>query len=318
MTMRWLGMLSLVLSAGMARAEPAGLRIEHPPVPCVSADRYPRVVARASAPPARAELQFRTDAGGGWYSAAMAERDGEWEGFLPRPSPALRRLEYRIVMTGADAGRAETAPIEVRVDESGTCAAESRVSVERPIVVTVPEGMPLVPPVPAGLSPVGVVAFEERRRPHRALGVAAAAGGSLIGVAAVTAAVIGASDGAGPPAPIVVPEIRFDGVIPSPGSTLSPNRDRFVVLMLLGAEPASPLTFVWRVELLGAPGVCLVMDGVITGVQRPLGMALTNPLRAAVPDCGPQFDVQSVWIRITHLNETVYAQTHALPFRIQP
>lgn len=311
------GLLALVLSAGMGRAEPVALRIEHRPVPCVSADRYARVVARASAPAARAELQFRTDAGGAWYSASMAERGGEWEGFLPRPAPALQDLEYRVVMTGADAGTAETAPITVRVDEAGTCTGESRASVEMPIVVTVPDGMPLVPPVPAGLSPAGVVAFEEPLSSSRALKVAAAGAAAVIAVVAVTAAVTGASSDEPPIPPIVVPEITFNGISPVPGSALSPSRDRLVVFMVMSQEPVLPVTLVWRVELLGAPGVCLVMNGVLTGVRRPLGLALTDPLRTAA-DCGQQFDVQAVRITIGHGDDTVYDQTHALSYRIQP
>lgn len=315
MKTQWFAVLALVLSAGMARAEPAALRIEHQPVPCVPADRYARVVARASAPAARAELRFRTDAGGAWYSAAMADRGGEWEGFLPRPAQTLRHLEYRVVMTGADAATAETAPITVRVDDTGTCAGESRASVETPIVVTVPDGMPLVPPVPAGLSPAGVVAFEERPRSSRALEGAAALAGAVVAVVAVTAAVTGGSSDE--PVLIEVPEIRFNGVSPVPGSTLSPSRDRLVVFMVMSQEPVLPVTLVWRVELLGAPGVCLVMNGLLARVQRPVGLALTEPLRTAA-DCGQQFDVEAVRITIGHGDDIVYDQTHALPYRIQP
>jgi hypothetical protein len=310
-------LVALVLSAGMVGIEPAALRIEHERVPCVPAARYARVVARASAPTARAELQFRTDAGGAWYSAAMAERGGEWEGFLPRPAQALRYLEYRIIMTGADAGKAETAPVMVRVDEAGTCAADSRASVETPIVVTVPVGAPLVPPVPAGLSPTGVVAFEKPPRPNRMLRVATAGAAIAVALGAVGAVVTGASSDEPPLAPIEVPEIRFNGVVPAPGSVLSRSRDTLVVFMVMSREPALPLTLVWRVELLGVPGVCLVMNGRLAGVQRPLGLALTDPLRTAA-DCGEQFDVQSVRITIGHLDETVYDQTHALSYRVQP
>jgi hypothetical protein len=310
-------LLALVLAAGVVGIEPATLRIEHERVSCVPAARYARVVARSSGPAARAELQFRTDAGGAWYSAAMAERGGEWEGYLPRPAPALRYLEYRLVMTGADAGTAETAPVLVHVDEAGTCAADSRASLETPIVVTVPQGTPLVPPVPAGLSPAGVVAFQEPSRPNRTLKLATAGAAVVVALGAVGAAVAGASGDVPPPAPIEVPEIRFDRIAPVPGSVLSRSRDMLVVFMVMSREPASPLTLVWSVELLGAPGVCLVMNGQLPDVQRPLGLALTGPLGTAA-DCGQQFDVQSVRITVRHLDDVVYDQTHPLPYRVQP
>jgi hypothetical protein len=219
-------------------------------------------------------------------------------------------------MTGADSRVAETAPITVRVDEGSICTGESRASVETPIAVTVPDGAPLVPPVPAGLSPAGVVAFEERPRSRGSLEVAAVVAAAVVAVVGVTAAATGGSSDE-PVPPIEVPGITFNGVSPVPGSMLSPSRDMLVVFMVMSEEPVLPITLGWRVELLGAPGVCLFMDGQLTGVQRPLGLALTGPLRTAA-NCGQQFDVASLRITIGHLGDVVYDQTHALPYRIQP
>jgi hypothetical protein len=168
--------------------------------------------------------------------------------------------------------------------------------------------------VPAGLDPAGVVAA--KGRPRSSLVAKAGVAVAVAGVVALTAAA--ASSGEEQTGrPFEVPEIRFNTVIPVPGSALAPSRDMFVVLMVMSEEPVLPMTLAWRVELLGAPGVCLFMDGQLTGVQRPLGLALTGPLRTAA-DCGQQFDVASLRITIRHRDATIYDQTHALPYRIQP
>ena len=132
---------------------------------------------------------------------------------------------------------ATAGPYRARIGVAGECDIAGRASVDAPIVVTVPAGAPLVPPVPAGFSPAGVVAAEPPKRSSLPLkiagGVAAAA---VIGVtAAATAETTGTPPTMGAP---TVPAISFNSIEPPPGSTVNYNRDRIVVHMLMAARPA--------------------------------------------------------------------------------
>jgi hypothetical protein len=313
-------MRPLVLAALLAASSSsaAEIAVEHTPLACVPADRYLRVSARAPAA-AAVQLQFRSDASGPWYSTPMSEVDGEWTAFLPRPARTLARLEYRIVATGTG-GPGATPPAAPRLAAAGqTCDAVAQVSVETPIVVTVPPGAPVVPPVPAGFSPAGVVAAKERPRSNLALKIA---GGVVVaGVAA--AALGGAAEATNnpPPTEVRVPDIRFNDIEPPPGSTLAPNRDRVVVLMRLGTRPTTSLFFVWRVELISdaAGAACLFMTGTASAVET-IDLPLTGPL-ISTGACGPpaqRFDTERIRIAISVLERPVYEETLALPYHFTP
>lgn len=312
-------MRSLVLaSLFAAQALPVAAQpvaIEHEALACVPADRYVRVVARAASA-ASAELQFRSDADGAWYSTPMTPAGGEWVAFLPRPARTLARLEYRVVAKAA-AAEGATPVIAARVASAGAeCAATGEVAVASPIVVTVPAGAPVVPPVPAGFSPAGVVAAAERPRSSLPLKIAGAA--VVAGVAA--AAVAGTAEAtSGPPSTeAVVPEIRFNTTDPRPGSTLSPNRDRFSVFMRLSARPTASIFFNYRVELISdaAGAACLYMSGFLPA-QETIDLLLSSPL-ISTGACGPPgqpFDTQRLRVAIGVLQRPVYEETLELPYR---
>ena len=295
-----------------ARAEAAAPAVVHRAVTCVPVDRYARVAA--SAPDAvRAELQFRIDAGSGWYAAQMARDGGDWVGFLPRPAAGTARVSYRVVATSADARTSATEPAEVRVVEEGAeCADASSASVASPIVVTVPEGAPLVPPVPAGMSPAGVAAAAERPRSNKALKIAGAA--AAVAVGAATA--VGLSQSKDPETePFRVPTLTFDRIDPGPGSTIFLAYEP-IVYMVMDHQPAQVVTFVWQVEYIGAPGVCVRQRGVIRA-QRPVELLLQSPL-LPTGACGASFDVSALRIAMDHEGAVVFDQTLALPFRFVP
>jgi hypothetical protein len=306
--------LPLVLAAAATPVAAQTIAIEHAPLACVPADRYARVAARGAGATA-AQLQFRSDADGAWYSTPMTAAGGEWAAFLPRPARSLARLEYRIVIPGTGAEGA-TPALAARVAATGAeCDTAGEVAVSSPIVVTVPAGAPVVPPVPAGFSPAGVVAAEERPRSSLPLKIAGAA--VVAGVAA--AAVAGTAEAtAGPPSTeAVVPEIRFNTTEPRPGSTLSPNTDRFSVFMRLSARPTASLFFNYRVELISdtAGAACLYMSGFLPA-QETVDLLLSSPL-ISTGSCGPPgqpFDTHRLRVAIGVLQRPVYEETLALPF----
>jgi hypothetical protein len=313
MTIRTWTLVALAFAAGTA-AEGAAPEVAHRPVACVPADRYARIVA--DAPDAvRADLQFRTDPAGGWYSSPMAKDGGRWVGYLPRASRGVARYEYRVAAIAADATSAETEATAIAVVDGG-CDAESRADVPAPIVVTVPAAAPLVPPVPAGLSPAGVVAAQEKPRSNRALKIGIGAAAVAVG-AAVAAGTAASSDDDPDEEPFRLPAFNFDRTMPLPGSTISYTYGELQVFVRMSREPALPITFIWQVELSGRAGVCATMGGVFTGAQRPVGLVFSNPIRVT-GECGTTFDVTRLRVAIDYEGATVSDQTVELPFHFTP
>jgi hypothetical protein len=300
--------------AALALAASASATADHRPLACLAAHRYARVSVHAPGA-AGAELQFRTSAATGWYAARMTAQGEEWAALLPRPARAEGEVEYRIVVTSPGAADAAIGPFRVPVSTSGACAAAGQPSVDAPLVVRVPHGAPVVPPVPAGLSPAGVVAAAPPRRSKMLLTVAGAAAAAGVAAAALGGAAE-ATSGPPPTQPVVVPEIRFDAIDPPPGSTLSASRDRIAVSMRLGARPSSALIFQWRVELFAADGrTCLFMES-DTGAEG-VDLVLTAPLRSF--GCGPgRFDTERMRISIRVNQDFVFDETLALSYHFEP
>ena len=299
----------------MMFADPAAAPVDHAPLACVPADRYARVAARVPPGAATVDLQFRTTAEGGWYATRMTSAGEEWAGFLPRPARAGGDVEYRIVVTGASADAATAGPFRARVGGPGECDGAGQASVDAPIVVTVPQGAPLVPPVPAGFSPAGVVAAAAPKKSNLALKIAG--GAAAAGVVAVTAAGAAESASEDPSTQPIVPPISFDDIEPPPGSTLVFNRDRLAVLMRLGSRPNSALTLFWRVELLAADGrVCVEMNGADAAVIDSNEITLRGTLTSN-GSCARPFDSAGLHIGISHQGQQVYEETLALPYHVQ-
>lgn len=312
---------ALAIAAAILLAAPApcaaDVVIDHVPVSCVPVDRYARIAARASGPVGRAELQFRTHAGSDWYSVRMAEQGGEWSADLPRPTSALAQLEYRIVMTAPDAASVATAPATARV--AADCDPVPASSLEASIVVTVPSGAPVVPPVPAGFSPAGVVAAAGDTGLSRSMKIAGAAAGAAV-LGATTAAVAGSSTSGPRNERPEVPGFRFNSISPPPGSVVSRLRDRLAVSVLMAYEPGFPLHLSWGVTLRssGAGRDCLVMSGRTTA-QQPLELTLTGILvTTAGGGCGAEYETDTVRITIAYQDQLAYDETLALPYRFQP
>jgi hypothetical protein len=307
---------TVVLSGRSVHA--AGIAIEHTALGCVPVDRYAVVTARAAgnAPVAGAQLQFRVAPAAEWYSIRMTADDGGgWVGYLPRPTRKLPALEYRIVMTGADATSAATEPARVRVADPAECTSAALASLVAPIIVVLPAGAPVVPPVPGGMSPAGVRAFEGPPPSHKGRKIAGVVAG--VAVIGATAAAVGGASSEREPTEPDLPGFRFNGTSPTPGSVLSPNGAPLVILMVMDRQPEIPLPIVWFVLLHSdAQGRdCLTMSGRQNVGPGPLEVPLTGPLFATSGGgCGARFQIDSVQIFIGLHDVLLYSETHALPF----
>ena len=104
-------------------------------------------------------VAFRPDGAHVWHGAtAEAAADG-FVATLPRPRLSARMVLYRFEATRS--GAAAVTSIEYSatvVADAGACAGALADSVQSArVLVDVPPGAPLVPPVPAGFDPVGAV-----------------------------------------------------------------------------------------------------------------------------------------------------------------
>lgn len=308
----------LVALVAWAPAAHAGLiQIEHQPLHCVPLDRHLRVVARgAPADLVRgAELQFRAGPEAAWYATAMRGEAGSWSAVLPRPSASLGRFEYRIVMTEPSLETSATPPIAVAVGEDA-CASAAQAAVDSSIVVRVPPGAPVVPPVPSGFNPAGVVAAQEREAPKSKTKLALLGG---LGAAGAIAAVALASAPEPGSTGSDLPFFAFNGTIPNPDSTISLSRDAIQVLVEMSQEPETPFSFTWRVEWRLSPRdpLCVSMAGVFNGAQRPTGLLLTAPL-VTTGTCGNRFRATSAQITFHVAQRLVWDVTLSLPFDFEP
>jgi hypothetical protein len=304
----------------LAAASQAALahEVAHDPITCTAPDRYVRITARGvpAETVAAGEVGFRAGPQSDWYTVAMTGRDGAWTALLPRPTTALGRFEYRVVLTGTDAASAATQPFAVAV--TAECPATEGTAVAAAIVVHVPPGAPAIPPVPPGFSPVGASAPQAAA----ATGKKGLSGGKLLlGAGVLAAAGAGAALAVheGEPGPLDVPGFRFDRTMPPPGATISePRGDRLSVVILMEREPAQPFNVEWGVDLLASPAgpSCGLLAGTFSHAQRPLGLVLSSRVINA-GRCGSVFDVTT--LRVTALVDgvTVLQQDVAAPFHFE-
>jgi hypothetical protein len=335
-------MKTLMLCAALfgAAVTARALEVVHQPVTCVPAGRFARIVAQGAPADAvvSAEAQFRTGPDAGWYRVRLDAEGVSWHGFLPQPTTALRSFEYRVVLFGSDATARETAPTIVTVAASSDgCPAGGTSAAAATMVLQVPPGAPLVPPVPAGFSPVGATLPQaaQRQAPVRDQGGPGgklAIGAGVLGAAGGAVAVVAGSGGGREPLPVppepprTLPSFTYTGTIPGAGATVSRGRDTFGVIVTMDREPNEPMPVQFTVGLqrdtaVGATSRCANMTGTFQGVQRPLGLVLTGPV-VLVPGapCGESFDVRGLFLQVLMSDRAVMQGTVPLPtpLRFEP
>ena len=195
------GFVIVFLAGSIAGAQT--LTIDHQPVGCAAAERFPRLEARLapaeSVATARVVFQGQSPE---WYSVGMKREGTVFVGVLPKPKASLKEFRYYIEVTGTalDTNRTPDHTTMV-IDGSSACRgglmAGSVASAS--VLIQGPAG---VVAIPAGFAPAGVVAGAATGSSAGAAGASAGGGGGLsgaavAGIAAGGAAVAGVAIAAG-------------------------------------------------------------------------------------------------------------------------
>jgi hypothetical protein len=180
----------LAITSFVAATHVDAAAIEHNPVGCVVADKFPRFEARVTPADsvARARVLFRGEGGAGWYSVVMTRGGDSFSAFLPKPKKSLPRFSYYVEVTDTALGTSRTAEHTASVAAgAATCAPDVMVAPSAATASVLLEAPSGAAAVPAGFSGTSVVAAAGVAA--GAAGVTAATGG---GVGATTVIVAGA------------------------------------------------------------------------------------------------------------------------------
>jgi hypothetical protein len=173
--------LSCALLVSFVASVPAGAEapaIQHEPVACVVAGRFPRLEARFAPAEsvARARVQFQAEGGRHWYGVAMKPGGTAFSAVLPKPKKSLKSYRYYLEVVDTALGTSRTPEYSTTVAASGAACADVKEagSVSSAVVkVEVPAG---APSLPGGFSASGVTAVG-------AAGAAVAAGAATAAAA---------------------------------------------------------------------------------------------------------------------------------------
>jgi len=180
------------------------LSIDHEPVGCAAAERYPRLEARFAPPEAvaAARVVFQGQSPE-WYSVTMRPEGTGFAGVLPKPKRSLKEFRYYIEVTGSALGTSRTPDYAVSIIESsGQCKGRLMAGglASASVLIQGPTG---VAALPVGFAPAGVVAGSASGSSAGAAGATAGGGGgglsgaAVAGIAAGGAAVAGVAVAAG-------------------------------------------------------------------------------------------------------------------------
>jgi hypothetical protein len=175
------------LAAAPAPVPPGNdaVAIEHRPVHCVVAGKYPQLDA-CFAPPervARARVYFRPEGDPEWYYVEMKPEADCYRGTLPRPKKSLKRMRYYISVTDQDFAEARTEEYAAGVVTSAKACTIGAVA---PYVTTASVVVSGAAALPAGFATAGLLA---------GVGATTAVAGAAIVGAGTAGAVIAGGDG---------------------------------------------------------------------------------------------------------------------------
>ena len=186
-----LGIFVITSSWGHAQT----LNIDHQPVGCAAAEKFPRLEARfvPADTIATARVLFQGANTQAWYSVAMKPEGSMYSGVLPKPKKSLKTFRYYIEVTDKVLGTNRTAEYTTSVvDSASACKGRMLAGAlgSASVLLQVPAGAAALP---AGFLSTGVV-------------VAGSAAGSATGAGATVAG------GGGIPTPVVVAGVVAAGV----------------------------------------------------------------------------------------------------------
>jgi hypothetical protein len=279
---RSLAALLLLLTATPAVTQ--GIAIQHDPVGCVVAERFPQLEARLAPVDrvGRARLYFRPERSPYWYSVAMKREGDVFRAVMPKPRRGLEGFSYYIEATDVDFNASRTQEYAPGVEASPAgceqkllAAAVSTASV----VVEAPAGAPAVP---VGFSASGVVTAGTAATAATAAGAAGSGTGvsvglvaGVVGGAAAVAVAVGKRGGStsspppsSPPGPSTGPTPsptpqptdltgRWvgtfpDGAVSTAGSCAGEQQDQLVVVTQSGSSLTG--TYDGTIRVAGPPG----------------------------------------------------------------
>jgi hypothetical protein len=226
--------LTLFLAPGALPAQT--LTIDHRPVGCAVAEKFPKFDARFAPAEgvANARVVFQPEKSDQWWSVAMKLEGNAYVGVLPRPKSSLKSFQYYIEVTGKSLETARTPDYSAAVvSSSGACQGKlmSGALSSAAVILQGPAG---VAAIPAGFASTGVVAGASSAGAAGGAGAASAGGGGLgagaiiagVGLAAAGVAVAAVvpknedSSSGNSPAPSPTPQTTYD-VVFTPPATLN-------------------------------------------------------------------------------------------------
>jgi len=172
----------VLLAVSIAGAQT--LAIDHQPVGCAAAERFPRLEARfapvSTVAAARVVFQGQSPE---WYSVAMKPEGTAFVGVLPKPKRSLKEFRYYIEVTGTALETNRTPDYTASVvDSSNACKGKLMAGsvASASVLIQGPAGAIALP---AGFAPAGVVAGTASGSSAGAAGATASGGGGLSGAA---------------------------------------------------------------------------------------------------------------------------------------
>jgi hypothetical protein len=195
---RLAGLGVLVLTSSSLDAQT--LNIDHQPVGCAVADRFPRLEARFAPAEAvaTARVLFQTENARQWYAVAMKSEGLSFSGVLPKPKKSLKAFRYYIEVTNKALGTDRTADYTTSVVASSSECKGKMMAAALGSASVLLQGPVGAAALPAGFASTGVVAAGSGSA-AAAAGASAGGGGGLS-----TGAVVGIVAGAGAAAAGVV------------------------------------------------------------------------------------------------------------------
>lgn len=190
---------SVVILVAAASAGAQAPRIDHQPVACAAAEKFPRLEARfepaETVATARVVFQGQTT---DWYSVAMKQEGAVFAGVLPKPNKNLKSFRYYIEVTDKALSTNRTSDHTAAVVGSASACKGKVMAGALASASVILQGPAGVVALPAGFASSGVVAGSAAGSGSAAgaAGASGAAGGGGIGATALVLGGVAAAGGA--------------------------------------------------------------------------------------------------------------------------
>lgn len=252
------GLASLAVLSSPALAQSPS--IDHRPVACAAAEKFPRLEAAFS--PADAVAAARVVFQGqtmDWYSVAMKPEGTRFAGVLPKPKKDLKSFRYYIEVTDRTLGTNRTPEYTATIVDSATACQGKVMAGALGSAAVILQGPAGAAALPVGFASSGVVAGSAAGSTAGAGAAATSAGGAAAGGGlGATALVVGGLAAGG----AVVAGVAAKGGEDSGGSPSSSGSSRSVAI---------------TISFLPAPGIDVSACGPGLSTFSSQGVSFTEP-----------------------------------------